>query len=269
MAAGIIEPEATVAAVAPGEERTHRRDSRRVHERRRYPRDRCRPTGRRLGAALPNGRRLSADRAAKAAGRGRTGRRRGDGGDGGVRCALERHRRRLGAIVAHARYVVAHAELIAAVRSPRGTAGRRPSRGVPRRGDPSQAGVPQESRAVLSAHTTLRALGWWATPKAAEAAEAAEAGRGGRDGRDGRGRLEAAAPDALTATALVGAGSGAPARVQAVAAAVAAASRSRVVSSKHNKLSRRLLFVLGRSAAVRSQCRRRRAGCRASSSVRF
>ena len=115
MAAGIIEPEATVAAVAPGEERTHRRDGRRVHERRRYPRDRCRPTGRRLGAALPNGRRLSADRAAKAAGRGRT--RRGDGGDGGgggVRCALERHRRRLGAID-----VVAHAELTAAVRAPR------------------------------------------------------------------------------------------------------------------------------------------------------
>jgi len=64
MPAGIIEPEATVATVAPGEERAHRRDSRRVHERRRYPRDRCRPTGRRLGAALPNGRRLSADRAA-------------------------------------------------------------------------------------------------------------------------------------------------------------------------------------------------------------
>jgi hypothetical protein len=35
---------------------------------------------------------------------------------------------------------------------------------------------------MLSAHTTLRALGWWVTPKAAEAAEAAEAGRGGRGG---------------------------------------------------------------------------------------
>ena len=114
MAAGIIEPEATVAAVAPGEERAHRRDGRRVHECRRYPRYRCMPTGRRLGAALPNGRRLSADRAAKASSRGRTRRRHDDDGDGGVRCALERHRCRLGAID-----VVAHAELTAAVRAPR------------------------------------------------------------------------------------------------------------------------------------------------------